>query len=80
MSYRLCWGLIVLTLLLLLCPFARAGTPVPFDRVYTVAGPGSTTPLSQFDVNGPAPWIYLDLPPAGGQYSYGSSNWFAGSR
>ena len=37
------------------------GTQVPFDRVYTVGGPGSTTPLNQFDINGPAPCVYLDL-------------------
>jgi hypothetical protein len=54
------------------------GIQVPFDRVYPVAAPGSREPVTQFDINGPAPWVYLDLPSPGGQYSYGSSNWFAG--
>src|SRR6185503_924941 len=64
----------------LFCQIAHAvGVQVPFDRVYPVGAPGSTTPITQFDINGPAPWIYLDLPAPGGQYSYGSSNWFARS-
>ncbi|MEA2711204.1 MAG: hypothetical protein QOF78_3805 [Phycisphaerales bacterium] len=52
---------------------------VPFDRAYTVSAPGSTTPVSEFDINGPAPWLYLDLPSPRGEYSYSSSTWFADS-
>ena len=57
-----------------------AAQQVPLDHAYMVNAVGSTTPVSTFDVNGPAPVLYLDLPsPAWGQYSYGSSNWFAGA-
>jgi hypothetical protein len=40
---------------------------------------GSTTPVYQFSLKGPAPVLYLDLPNQMGQYSYGSSNWFSPS-
>jgi len=80
MSQRLVGGFIVVVLAVSISQTVLAtGTQVPFDRVYAVAGPGSTTPINQFDINGPAPWVYLDLPSPGGQYSYGSSNWFAGA-
>ena len=52
---------------------------VPFDRAYTVGAVGSTTPVSNFYLDGSAPVLYLDLPAPMGQYSYSSSNWFFGS-
>jgi hypothetical protein len=52
---------------------------VPFDRTFMVSAPGSTTPVSAFDINGPAPVLYLDLPAPWGQYSSSSSTWFADS-
>ena len=36
---------------------------IPFDRAYMVAAPGSTTPVYSFDITGPPPVLYLDLPP-----------------
>jgi len=54
--------------------FARPAQ-VPFDRVYTVAQVGNTTPVDKFPIDGPAPVLYLDLPAPWGQYSYGSSSW-----
>lgn len=68
----------IIVLLLAAASFARPLT-VPFDRAYTVSAIGSTSPVSMFSINGPAPVLYLDLPDAMGQYSYGSSNWFSGS-
>jgi hypothetical protein len=50
---------------------------IPFDRAHMVSAPGSTTPVSAFDINGPAPVLYLDLPASWGQYSSSSSTWFA---
>jgi hypothetical protein len=50
---------------------------IPFDRAFMVNAPGSTTPVSAFDINGPPPVLYLDLPTPWGQYSSSSSTWFA---
>ena len=33
-----------------------------FDAAYMVAGSGSTEPVSEFELDGPVPWLYLDLP------------------
>ena len=33
-----------------------------FDAAYMVAASGSTEPVSEFELDGPAPWLYLDLP------------------
>ena len=77
MTQRLAGGIFIV---LALCQSVYAtGIQVPFDHVYPVSSAGSTTPVTEFDVNGPAPWVYLDLPSPGAQYSYGSSNWFADS-
>ena len=35
-----------------------------FDAAYTVAAPFSTDPVNVFDIEGPPPWLYLDLPDA----------------
>ncbi|MGL4514757.1 MAG: hypothetical protein ACRCT8_16840 [Lacipirellulaceae bacterium] len=35
---------------------------LPFDALYTVGANGSTDPVTTFEVGGPAPWLYLDLP------------------
>ena len=41
---------------------ATAAVDLPFDAAYTVAESGSTEPISVFDIHGPAPWLYVDLP------------------
>ena len=46
-----------------------------FDRLYTVGSAGSTTPVTEFDINGPAPVLFVDLPRAGFITSV-SSDWF----
>src|SRR5262245_30591444 len=69
----------VVLALVILVGRARAAVTVPFDRAYTVSSAGSTTPVSSFDINGPAPVLYLDLPAAWGQYSSAGSNWFRDS-
>jgi hypothetical protein len=70
------------TLVVIVAVFVGAGAgaalaapaQVPFDRAYTVSSVGSTTPVSDFDLDGPAPVLYLDLPaPMGGSSSaYGN--------
>jgi hypothetical protein len=61
---------IVWTAILFSCHFAMivdraaAVTDLNFDAAYMVAASGSTEPVSVFDINGPAPWLYLDLPDA----------------
>jgi dockerin type I repeat protein len=61
---------VVWTTILFSCHFAlvvaRAAAVVDldFDAAYMVAASGSTEPVSVFDINGPAPWLYLDLPDA----------------
>src|SRR4051812_33512757 len=68
------------SVVLLFASSSFAAQQVPLDHAYMVRAVGSTTPVTTFDVNGPAPVLYLDLPkPAWGQYSWGSSNWFAGA-
>src|SRR4051812_40694579 len=68
------------SVVLLFASSSFAAQQVPLDHAYMVRAVGSTTPVTTFDVDGPAPVLYLDLPtPAWGQYSYGSSNWFAGT-
>lgn len=41
---------------------ALAVVNMPFDAAYMVAASGSTEPVDYFDIEGPAPWLYLDLP------------------
>jgi hypothetical protein len=48
----------------LLVDRAAAAVDLPFDDAYMVAASGSTEQVSVFDINGPAPWLYLDLPDA----------------
>jgi len=55
---------------------AAAPQVVPFDRAYMVSAPGSTTPVSEFSIEGPAPVLYLDLPAPMAQYSSGYSTWY----
>jgi hypothetical protein len=62
----------------LIRPPAFAAVDLNFDAAYMVAASGSTEPVSVFDINGPAPWLYLDLPD-GALSSFlvdASSNWF----
>jgi hypothetical protein len=57
---------------------AVAVVDLDFDAAYMVAASGSTDPVSTFDINGPAPVLYLDLPD-GALTSFmvrASSNWF----
>jgi len=70
---------IATVLLIVVPPRIAVAVPqqIPFDRAYMVATPGSTTPVNAFDINGPAPVLYLDLPTQWGQYSSASSNFFA---
>lgn len=53
---------------------------LPFDAAYMVAEAGSVEPVSSFDLNGPAPWLYVDLPD-GALWSFSSSvnsKWYSG--
>lgn len=52
---------------------ARAAT---FDAAYMVAAPGSTTQVSQFAIDGPAPWLFVDLPGLGSFFTVVESDWF----
>jgi len=61
---------------LLSAAIARAAPVVlPFDNAYTVASVGSTTPVSVFDIDGPAPVLFLDLPGTS-FFAVVSSDWF----
>ena len=57
---------------------AAAPLQVPFESAYFVGSAGSTTPVDAFHIDGPAPWLFVDLGTPRGQYSYASSRWFAG--
>jgi hypothetical protein len=66
-------------LMLLVCTNgALAAVQVPFEAAYCVDSPGSTTPVRAFHIDGPAPWLFVDLGTSWGQYSYASSRWFSG--
>jgi hypothetical protein len=57
---------------------AVAVVDLDFDAAYMVAASGNTEPVSVFDIHGPAPWLYLDLPDAA-QSSFlaaVNSDWF----
>lgn len=47
-----------------------------FDNAYTVGSVGSTVQVTAFDINGPAPVLFLDLPTTGSFLTFVSSNWF----
>ena len=47
--------------LIVLHPGHALASPI-FDAIYTVAGDGSTIPVTEFSIDGPAPWLFLDLP------------------
>ena len=51
---------------------ARAAT---FDAAYMVAAPGSTTQVSEFAIDGPAPWLFVDLPGLGSLFTVVESDW-----
>jgi hypothetical protein len=53
---------------------ARAAV-LPFENAYTVASVGSTTPVNVFDIDGPAPVLFLDLPGTS-FFAVVSSDWF----
>lgn len=59
--------------LLLSTGAARAAN---FDAAYMVAAPGSTTPVSEFSLDGPAPWLFVDLPGLGSLFTVVESDWF----
>lgn len=52
---------------------ARAAS---FDAAYMVAAPGSTIQVSQFSIDGPAPWLFVDLPGLGSLFTVVESDWF----
>ncbi len=47
---------------------------MPFDAAYMVAGPGETTPLTSFSLDGAPPSLLVDMP-AGTSWDY----WFSGA-
>ena len=49
-----------------------------FDSAFTVGSAGSTTPVTTFGVDGPAPVLFLDLPGIGGFSTNVTSDWFRG--
>lgn len=54
-------------------PAARAAT---FDAAYMVTASGSTIQVSQFAIDGPAPWLFVDLPGLGSFFTVVKSDWF----
>jgi hypothetical protein len=65
----------IVTLSVLFASANAAALTLPFDAAYTVAASGSTTPVSVFDIDGPAPWLFVDLPRLGSLLTFVSSNW-----
>lgn len=47
-----------------------------FDQAYTVAAPLSTVAVSDFSIDGPAPWLFVDLPQLGSLFTTVNSKWF----
>jgi hypothetical protein len=48
-----------------------------FDTVYIVGANGSTTPVTQFSIDGPAPWLFVDLSGPLSEFTWLSASWFA---
>ena len=48
---------------------------VPFDAAYMVAAPLSTTQVSAFSIDGPTPWLFVDLP-GSSPFTFLDSKWF----
>jgi hypothetical protein len=47
-----------------------------FDAAYTVAAPFSTVQVNEFALDGPTPWLFIDLPALGSLFTATSSSWF----
>ena len=47
-----------------------------FDAAYTVAAPFSTVQVTDFTLDGPTPWLFIDLPALGSLFTATSSSWF----
>ena len=50
---------------------------IPFDAAFMVAAPLSTTPVSAFSIDGPTPWLFVDLP-GSSPFTFLDSKWFFG--
>lgn len=61
------------TALLLLGSQAQALT---FDAAYTVGTSGSTVAVADFAIDGPVPWLFVDLPALGSFSTFVSAKWF----
>ena len=62
-------------------PALATAAPItlPFDAAYTVAAAGSVERIDSFSLDGPAPWLYVDLPDGALNSTFSSaySRWFA---
>ena len=47
-----------------------------FDQAYMVAAPFSEQQVSDFAVDGPTPWLFIDLPALGSLFTVTQSSWF----
>ena len=59
--------------LLLVAGHAQALT---FDQAHMVATPFSTQQVSDFALDGPTPWLFIDLPALGSFFTVTQSSWF----
>lgn len=66
-------------LVLLFVLLSRSVSALPFDQAYMVAGPLETTPIESFAIDGPTPWLFVDLPGLGSLFTVVESSWFAAS-
>ncbi len=66
---------------LLLASESGAALPPPaiiaFDAAYMVAAPLSETQVSAFSIDGPTPWLFVDLP-GSSPFTFLDSTWFFG--
>lgn len=68
------------TLVLILFSVAVLGqraSALPFDQAHMVAAPFETTRLETFPIDGPAPWLFVDLPTLGSFFTVVASDWFS---
>ncbi len=61
---------------LALCLGTSAVEAATFDAAYMVATPGSTDAVTEFSLDGPAPWLFVDLPALGSFFTVVESDWF----
>ena len=67
--------LLILNFLALLMAHGKSHA-LTFDQAFMVATPLSTSQVTAFSIDGPTPWLFVDLPALGSFFTTVNSSWF----